>query len=167
MRAKAQASKELVHILREMLVLQSRDKDFLLKEFSKVADQSEFLEISQSLGQSSESMNRMSSLNENVRTSFQIGCSEGRILNCDAKRALPCRMTLKCQNYRAVPTSLRDNKVPMFPWELQLRAPPGIESYVSERVLEKISSIFVINLLTEQFIYLFDFSTRSLIVRDL
>lgn len=41
LRAKAQASKELVHILREMLVLQSRDKDFLLKEFSKVADERE------------------------------------------------------------------------------------------------------------------------------
>ena len=41
LRAKSQASKELVHILREMLVLQSRDKEFLLKEFSKVADERE------------------------------------------------------------------------------------------------------------------------------
>ncbi|XP_011299898.1 transmembrane channel-like protein 5 isoform X1 [Fopius arisanus] len=39
LRAKAQASRELVQILREMLVLQSRDKDFLLNEFSKVADE--------------------------------------------------------------------------------------------------------------------------------
>ncbi|XP_015111928.1 transmembrane channel-like protein 5 [Diachasma alloeum] len=39
LRAKAQASREMVQILREMLVLQSRDKDFLLNEFSKVADE--------------------------------------------------------------------------------------------------------------------------------
>ncbi|XP_057323077.1 transmembrane channel-like protein 5 isoform X1 [Microplitis mediator] len=38
-RSKAEASKQMVGILREMLVLQSRDKDFLLNEFSKVADE--------------------------------------------------------------------------------------------------------------------------------
>lgn len=39
LRAKAKASRDLVRILREMLVLQSIDKDFLLNEFSKVADE--------------------------------------------------------------------------------------------------------------------------------
>ncbi|CAD6235443.1 GSCOCG00007902001-RA-CDS [Cotesia congregata] len=38
-RSKAEASRQMVQILREMLVLQSRDKDFLLNEFSKVADE--------------------------------------------------------------------------------------------------------------------------------
>lgn len=32
----------MVQILREMLVIQSRDKDFLLNEFSKVADESKY-----------------------------------------------------------------------------------------------------------------------------
>ncbi|KAK0090411.1 hypothetical protein PV325_000693 [Microctonus aethiopoides] len=39
LRAKAEANKSMVGILREMLVLESRDKDFLLNEFSKVADE--------------------------------------------------------------------------------------------------------------------------------
>ncbi|XP_034948766.1 transmembrane channel-like protein 5 [Chelonus insularis] len=39
LRAKAEASKKMVRILREMLVLQTRDKDFLMHEFSKVADE--------------------------------------------------------------------------------------------------------------------------------
>ncbi|XP_063993925.1 transmembrane channel-like protein 5 [Diachasmimorpha longicaudata] len=39
LRAKALAGREMVQILREMLVLQSRDKEFLLNEFSKVADE--------------------------------------------------------------------------------------------------------------------------------
>ncbi|XP_015588696.1 transmembrane channel-like protein 5 [Cephus cinctus] len=37
--AKAEATKKMVRILREMLVLESHDKEFLLKSFTKVADE--------------------------------------------------------------------------------------------------------------------------------
>ncbi|KAF7993349.1 hypothetical protein HCN44_006409 [Aphidius gifuensis] len=39
LRAKAQSNKKMVKILRHMLVLQSKDKDFLITEFSAVADE--------------------------------------------------------------------------------------------------------------------------------
>lgn len=40
LRAQAEASKQMVHILREMLVWQARDKEFLLKSFTKVTNES-------------------------------------------------------------------------------------------------------------------------------
>lgn len=46
LREKAQANKKMVKILREMLVLQSKDKDFLMNKFSAVADESTFLNFS-------------------------------------------------------------------------------------------------------------------------
>jgi hypothetical protein len=40
LRAKAEASKQMVRILREMLAWQARDKEFLLKTFSTASDKS-------------------------------------------------------------------------------------------------------------------------------
>jgi hypothetical protein len=37
LRAKSHAQKSMVHRLREMLVLEAKDKEFLLNSFSKVA----------------------------------------------------------------------------------------------------------------------------------
>jgi hypothetical protein len=37
LRAKSRAHKSLVHLLREMLILEAKDKEFLLSSFSKVA----------------------------------------------------------------------------------------------------------------------------------
>lgn len=40
LRAKAEASKQMVRILREMLVWQARDKEFLVKTFSSATNNS-------------------------------------------------------------------------------------------------------------------------------